>query len=230
MKQIQTRGIILSRTDYGEADRIITLLTPDQGKLRLMARGVRRVKSKLAGGVELFSISDITFIRGRGEIGTMISARLLTHYGDIVRDVNRTMLGYELTKQLHRATEDEPEPEYFELLEQAFVALNDARISIDLIRIWFAGQLVRIAGHTPNLYTDLSGEKLTADQKYRFDYDSMAFDPSPDGALTADHIKSLRLFFSGNTPHVLQQVQGMTGLLPELAILIKTALNTFIRI
>jgi DNA repair protein RecO (recombination protein O) len=73
MQQLQTRGIILSRTDFGEADRILTVLTPQQGKLRLMAKGVRKIKSKLAGGIELFSVSDITYIRGKGELGTLIS-------------------------------------------------------------------------------------------------------------------------------------------------------------
>ena len=61
-----TSAIILKRVDYGEADRILTLLTPDHGKLSLMAKGVRKIKSKLAGGIELFSISTITFAEGRG--------------------------------------------------------------------------------------------------------------------------------------------------------------------
>ena len=41
MKQLVSQAVVLSRTDYGEADRILTLLTPDQGKLRLLAKGVR---------------------------------------------------------------------------------------------------------------------------------------------------------------------------------------------
>ena len=57
MKQLVTEVIILARTDYGEADRILTVLSPEYGKLRLLAKGVRRVKSKLAGGIELFSVS-----------------------------------------------------------------------------------------------------------------------------------------------------------------------------
>src|SRR5665213_4492942 len=124
MKQIITKGIVLSRTDYGEADRILTLLTPDQGKLRLMARGVRRMKSKLAGGIELFSVSDITFIRGRGEIGTLVSTRLRTYYRNIVQDIERVQLGYELIKSLNKATEDAPEVDYFELMERSFAALD----------------------------------------------------------------------------------------------------------
>ena len=58
MKQSRTHGIVLTRVDYGEADRIITMLTPE-GKITLMVRGVRRIKSKLAGGVELFSVSEM---------------------------------------------------------------------------------------------------------------------------------------------------------------------------
>jgi hypothetical protein len=105
MNQLTTQGIILGRTDYGEADRILTMLTPDHGKLRLMAKGVRRVRSKLAGGIELFSVSDVTYIKGRGDIGTLISTRLVRYYKYIVSDINRTMLGYDLIKLLNKVTE-----------------------------------------------------------------------------------------------------------------------------
>jgi recombinational DNA repair protein (RecF pathway) len=57
---------------------------PDSGKLSLMAKGVRKVKSKLAGGIELFSTSEITYIPGRGSVGTLVSSRLMRHYGGIV--------------------------------------------------------------------------------------------------------------------------------------------------
>src|SRR2546430_6710542 len=99
MKQLVTPAIILARIDYGEADRIITMLTPGHGKLRLLAKGVRRVRSKLAGGIELFSVSTITFIQGRSELGTLVSTRLQQYYSHIVQDLDRTMAGYELIKQ-----------------------------------------------------------------------------------------------------------------------------------
>lgn len=208
MNQLLTHGIILSRTDFGEADRIITLLTSDHGKIRLLARGVRRVKSKLAGGIELFSVSHITFIRGKGEIGTLVSTRLIRHYGNIVSDIGRTMLGYELIRQLHRATEDEPEPEYYELLEQAFAALDDKAIDVELIKLWFSAQLLRLAGHTPNLQTDTAGAKLEASGRYEFSIDDMAFQGRPDGGFGVDEIKFMRLVFNGNPPVVLAKVAG----------------------
>ena len=53
MSAERTQAIVLRRTNFGEADRILTLLTP-LGQRGAMARGVRREKSKLAGGIELF--------------------------------------------------------------------------------------------------------------------------------------------------------------------------------
>ncbi|MCA9348456.1 DNA repair protein RecO, partial [Candidatus Saccharibacteria bacterium] len=63
---LTTRAIILRRINYGEADRILTMLTSDFGKIRLIAKGVRKQKSRMAGGLELFGVSEINFIKGRG--------------------------------------------------------------------------------------------------------------------------------------------------------------------
>jgi DNA repair protein RecO (recombination protein O) len=229
MNQLTAQGIILSRTDFGEADRIITMLTPDQGKLRLVARGVRKMKSKLAGGIELFSISHITYIKGRGDLDTLISTRLERHYEHIVRDINRTMLGYELIKILNKATEDEPEPEYFDLLHQSFEALDDATIDLALVRLWFAMQLVRLGGHTPNLMTDTAGERLSAERSYSFSFDDMAFAPSERGSFTANLIKFMRLGFDGHHAKTLSQVQGSSGLAEAAMPLVQTMLQTYIR-
>ncbi len=229
MKRIVTKGIILARTNYGEADRIITVLTPDQGKLRLIAKGVRKPKSKLAGGIELFSVSDITFMPGRKEIGTLVSARLHTHYGDIVKDIDRTMLGYELIKQLNKTTEDEPEQAYFNLLENAFIALNTEHIHRGLIELWFVAQLLKLGGHMPNLQTDTTGNKLAADQMYNFSFDDMAFvRANSSGRYGAAAIKVLRLLFSNNSPQALQQVQGIEQVLKQIESLINTIQKTYI--
>jgi DNA repair protein RecO len=230
MKQLLTQGIVLGRTDYGEADRIITILTPEQGKLSLMARGVRKAKSRLAGGIELFSTTDITYINGRGEIGTLISARLIKYYSSIVQDIDRVQLGYELIKMLHRATEDQPEAEYFRLLEEAFAALDEPTIGVELIRLWLQAQLLRQAGHSPNLKTDTSDKKLQADEMYNFDIDAMAFTPHAEGSFDSSHIKILRLLFSNHRPRSLQQVQGIETPLPDITQLVYTMLTSFIRI
>lgn len=206
MNHIVTTGIVLGRTDFGEADRILTILTPDQGKLRLMAKGVRRVKSKLAGGIELFSVSQITFIRGKGDIGTLVSTRLNQHYGTIVSHIQRVQLGYELIKLLDKATEEEPEQGYFDLLQQAFEALNDPAIDVELVRTWFSAQLLALGGLSPNLASDSGGQKLAADQRYEFDFDEGTFAQRTDGVFGANDIKFLRLLFSPNPATTLAKV------------------------
>jgi DNA repair protein RecO (recombination protein O) len=208
MKQFVTKGIVLTRTNFGEADRIITFLTPDHGKIRLMARGVRKLNSKLAGGVELFSIAEISFIRGRGEIGTLSSARLNRHFARITTDIVRTMTGYDLIKKLNKITEDETEAGYFELLTQTLEALDDVGVSSDVIKLWFTIQLLRLGGHTPNLRTDVEGNQLMADSTYRFDYNTMSFAPSEDGPFDSNQIKFLRIGFSGNAARILEKVSG----------------------
>lgn len=224
MNHIRTTGIVLQRTNYGEADRIVTLLTPDHGKLRLMARGVRRPKAKLAGGIELFSVSDITFIRGRGEIGTLVSARLAKHYGRIVGDIGRVQLGYDLLELLDKHTEDEPEPDYFHLLEQALQALDDPAIDSGLIRAWFSAQLLRLAGHSPNLGTTAKGVKLSESQNYVFDFDTMSFEPYAQdgfsGRFSPADIKFLRLLFGGHAVEALSRVHGLADLLDKCAPLV----------
>lgn len=229
MNQIVTKGIILRRTSYQEADRILTILTPNYGKVRALAKGVRKSKSKLAGGIELFGVSEIGFMRGRGELSTLTTARLVTNFGTIVQDINRTMLGYELIKLLNKVTEDEPGTEYFDLLLETFAALDESKINLDLINLWFQTQLLRIAGHTPNLRTDVAGNKLILGGSYLFSYDDMAFFPKPQSPFGASHIKFLRLVFSGNTPRKLQQVTGVETLILPCLTLVQTILPAHIR-
>lgn len=229
MNQVITKGVILSRTNFGEADRIITILTPDQGKLRLMAKGVRRSKSKLAGGIELFSVSDITFIRGRGDIGTLISARLSMHYGQIVKHIDRTMLGYELIKQINRLTEDETEEDYFTVLQQVFEALNEPLVPESLVRTWFLAQMLDLAGHSPNLLTNTSGRKLEATKRYLFSFEDMAFAEHERGNFDASRIKFLRLLFSSNPPTVLAQVEGAHTFTTDCMPLVQSMSRDYLR-
>ena len=232
MLQVNTQGIVLKRTDYNEADRIITFLTPDQGKITVLARGVRKTKSKLAGGIELFSISDITYINGRGEVHTLVSTRLVKHFGKIVTDLNRTNLGYDFIKLLDRSTEEHPEPEYFELLAHGFEALDDKNVNIDLIEVWFKAQLLRMAGHSPNLKTDEHDEKLDEKDKYLFNFETMNFnkDGVHNNSFDASSIKFLRLLFSGNLPGVLNKIKSVEVLSAQARPLVNSMMQTYIQI
>ncbi|HEU5314496.1 MAG TPA: DNA repair protein RecO [Chloroflexota bacterium] len=80
----RTDAIVLRRHDFGEADRILTLYSPTIGKLRAIAKGVRRPKSRLGGHVELFTHVNVLVAQGRNlDIVTQAEAvRPFTHIRD----------------------------------------------------------------------------------------------------------------------------------------------------
>lgn len=206
MKQTVTKGIVLSRTDFGEADRIITVLTPEYGKVRLLAKGVRKIKSKLAGGVELFSICDLTYIQGRGEIQTLVSSRLKVHFGTIVQDIDRTMFAYEVLKTINKTTEQNVAHEYFTLLSDTLRLIDTTGLSLVLVRLWFYVMLLKLGGYTPNLHTDPSGNELKAAKSYAFSFEDMAF-MAGQGPFAMQDIKLLRVLFGLKRVNSLSMLQ-----------------------
>ncbi len=231
MKYSKTLGIVLSRTNYGEADRILTFLTPDQGKIRVLAKSVRKQKSKLAGGIELFSISKLNLVQGRGELHTLIGSNLAKYYSNIVTDLDRTNLGYDMIRLLNRATEDAADPGYFILLENALAALDDLRVDLGVVDLWFRCRLIRLSGHSPNLRSDINDDELLPHKKYDFDFSRMAFGLAPHtGRFNASLVKFLRLNFGSNQPRVINRIEGSDDLAKTCLPLANSILQTFVRI
>jgi len=216
-----TQGIVLARTNYGEADRIITFLTRDFGKVRVIAKGVRKEKSKLAGGIELFSVSDIGFVPGRGELGTLTSSRLITHYGGFLYDLAKVDFVYGALKVVHKFTTDDAGEEYFILVQQLFMALNEPRLDINAASVWWYVQFSNITGHAINLESTTMGEAFTADGAYMFDTDHAGFAKAEAGRLNANHIKFMRLALL-HGPLMLANVQGGADLAADLVPYLKT--------
>ena len=213
MKTIRAQAIVLRRTNYGEADRILQLLTPD-GRRSVMARGVRKEKSKLAGGIELFAISDVVLGEGKGELGILTSAKLVHFYRHILKDYDRLQFGYQAIKLVTRASEAVDEPEWFDLLAETMAGLDAHTIALPLVQIWFYIRYAALLGHDLNLELDIEGNKLQADASYRYDVSEQGLRQVMNGDLTGDHIKLLRLIAT-RPLSVLVQVGGVAALLPE---------------
>lgn len=230
MNQIVTTGIILTRTDYGEADRILTILTPDHGKIKVMAKGVRKIKSKLAGGIELFCESQISLIKGKGEIDTLVSTRLLKNYGSIVKNYERTMLGYEHIKQLNKATEDGAGKEYYDLTVKLLGGLDDPDLPNVFCRLWFELNLLKLAGVSPELKKDLKEHPLKAEKTYKFNLDEMTFEEQSEGPYNSGHIKLLRLGLGLQLPNELAKVRVGGDVIRGCLGLVNSMLRTYLRI
>lgn len=209
----RTRAIVLRRTNYGEADRILQLLTPE-GKKSVMARGVRREKSKLAGGIELFAVSDIVITKGKGELGILTSARLVQFYRHILEDYDTMQLGYEFVKLTSSASEMVDGPEWYDVLSEVLMALDVLTIPRPLIQTWFYLRYASLLGYELSLFNDVEGQPLAADKTYIYDISEKGLRVSNRGELTADHIKFLRLM-SVKPLQALTQIGGIDQILSE---------------
>ena len=208
---IRTESLVLRRTNYGEADRILQLITP-LGRRSAIAKGARLQKSKLAGGIELFMLSDIVLAPGRGSLDMIRSSRSSHVYMNVMADYDRLQLGYQFLKHVTKASESLDEPAWFDLLVQSLSALDRQTIDTRLAESWFYLHYTSILGEELNLQTDTNAERLRAESSYRYDAADKALTPTVNGAITASHIKLLRLL-SNNSLEKLVQVGGIAPLL-----------------
>ncbi len=225
MKTVVDQAIILRRINYGEADRILTLLTKEHGKVSCIAKGVRRPKSKLAGGLELLSVSSISYIEGRSELKTIVSTQLDTHFGNIVNDLPRTMLAYDFLKLIDARTEHECEETYFTVLESALEGLNSSDTNAHVTHAWFLACILQLSGTHMNIEKQVGGADYEEDATYAYDFDNMGFFAHPNGTFTPKHIKLLRLFSKVNAPSHLLHVAGAGELSEELMPLLRHGLQ-----
>ncbi len=217
-RDFKTSGFILRRINYAEADRILDIITPE-GKIAAIAKGVRREKSKLAGGVEMFSLVDLNMHRGKSELFTITGSRMRKFYSGILKDLERTQLAGNILKKISKASENSDSPEYFQIVQQCFSAL-DEEMNLNLVETWFLFNLVKSSGEEINLFRDIKGEKLSEEKRYNWNYNEMALEEREDGMIGADEIKIMRLILT-NKLLVINKIKGVQDKIPELLRIIK---------
>ena len=213
---LRTKAIVLRRTNYGESDRILNLITPE-GKLAVLARGVRKEKSRLAGGIELFSVADVVVHQGRSSLGTLTGAKMLHFYGNIINDLSKLEFASTCLKKIERASEHTENPDFFSLLHQVFAGLHGG-LADELISIWFTLNLAHASGEEINLLCDTTGTKLQPDQRYSWDPLEAALRLDSNGAISATEIKLARLMLTNKLQVVSNVSQASEISRPLLAI------------
>lgn len=191
MQDVKTLAYVLRRTNFGETDRILNLITPE-GKVSAIAKGVRKERSKLAGGIEMFSLTELNLHFGKSDMATVTSAKMLNYYKNLLTDLNRMELAAMILKKISLAAESSDAPEYFKMTDNCLKGLNDS-MDTRLVESWFLMNLAKTLGEEINLYRDASGEKLQARERYDFLAIENAFIKKPDGEYGENEIKILRL-------------------------------------
>lgn len=153
-----TQAIILNRKEYGENDLKVDVLTRDKGRLSLVARGAKKMRSKLAAHLEPFTISDIMVVKGRkmDYIGGAVGREFFL---DLKNDLTKLYYAGAAAKifleQIKEKEEVDSDP-YFTLLRD-FWSILEKGVEVDNKKgeLWYAFFLLRflrIYGLSPQLY------------------------------------------------------------------------------
>lgn len=146
----RTEAVVIRRMNVGEADKILTIYTPDHGKLRVVAKGVRRTTSRLGGYVELFTKSRLLIAKGRN-LDIVTQSEPINIYRKLREDLNLVAHASYVAELLDRLTEEGSQnyPSY-ELLVDTFSGLNsgdDPNITLRAYEL----HLLSFMGYRPQL-------------------------------------------------------------------------------
>ncbi len=148
----KTLAIVIRFFPLRESDKIITFYTADFGKIKAVARGVRRPKSRLAGGLELLNYGTLVFFeRPNKDLQTVNDFDLISSFEGIKADFDRTTYGCYLAELIGAIESDHSvNQRIFHLLQHGFETLTHVH-DIALFARAFELQLLGLAGYAPQL-------------------------------------------------------------------------------
>lgn len=145
----KTKGIILKRRNFGEADRLLTIYTEKEGKIVAIARGVRRSRAKMVGHTELFYLLNLQLVEGK-TWDIVTSAEIIDEFSHLrakERLTNQAYLTAELVDNLTH--QGELHEDIFNLLQSSFTRLDQGYNQ--LILSFFCCRILSFLGHRPEL-------------------------------------------------------------------------------
>ncbi len=143
-----SEGVVLARRNFGEADRILSIYTKDLGRIALIAKGVRRPKSRKRGHIEVFTRVRFQAVAGRG-LDIMTEAEVVEDFKVIRRSLKKVSLAYYFCEVVGRIThENEPNEELYGFLLDCFEKLKNTS-KLKELRLNFIGKLLVLMGYWP---------------------------------------------------------------------------------
>jgi DNA repair protein RecO (recombination protein O) len=145
-------ALVLRSVDYGEADRIVTLLTRKHGKLGAVARSARNSKRRFAGALEGFALLDAEIALGSGELARLQSARVVRVFPTLLGDLERMSVAGALLRLCRDLVPERlADAGLFAEVIGMFEALERPRVAPAALHVAFAVRLLALTGFAPLL-------------------------------------------------------------------------------
>lgn len=210
MTLYRDEAVILRTHKLGEADRIVVLMTGSRGKVRAVAKGVRKTKSRFGGRLEPPGHVSLLLYEGRN-LDVVNQAETLEHHRAIREDLDRMTDAMAMVEAVDQvAQEGEPNPQLLRMLTGALRTLNDSAERPALLVGAFYWKLLALEGVAPVL----DGCVQCGDPV------AVTFDPAEGGVLCREHrrgtavdsatVELVRRVLGGQLAGALQEPAGPT--------------------
>ena len=166
-RSYRAEAIVLRRSNFGEADRLLTLFSRDKGKIRAIAKGARKPQSRKTGHVELFMRSRFLIAVGR-ELDIVTQAEVVDPYGGLREDLIRVTYAAYFVELLDRFTvEEDRNPALYDLLAATLERLSageEPRLVVRHSEL----RLLALSGYRPQFFSCVVCEKAVVEEDQLF--------------------------------------------------------------
>ena len=150
MNSYKTSGIVLKRMNYGEADRILTILTERFGKIKAIAKGCRKLKSRLAGSLEPFMLVNLQLHEGK-TFFIVTGGEISKEFQNIHIDLKKTSQAFYIGEIADKILQENQKTKgVFEIFAEALEEIEKSGSEF-LLRI-FELRIMEASGFNPELY------------------------------------------------------------------------------
>lgn len=147
MHSFKTEAIIIKRRNFGEADRILTVITRNHGKIKVIAKGVRKISSKRSAHIEPLNLSILNLHQGKMMILT--EAETLYHHENLKNDLQKAGFAFYICELVDGLLpENQENPQVFNLLKDTLIKLEVTK-NDRLVLSKFEQDLLTILGFWP---------------------------------------------------------------------------------
>lgn len=148
---LKTKGIVIFESNTGDFDKMLTILTPDLGKISCSARGARRPKSALLAGSQFLSFGEYILYKG-ANVYNINSCEIIEVFYNLRTDLDKLMYASHITKIINDVTnENENSFKILQLFLNTLYTLSETDKNLDMVISIFRFRLLKILGFTPNV-------------------------------------------------------------------------------
>lgn len=142
--KVQT--IVIKRINFGEADKILTLFTKRYGKISCLAKGIRKLTSRKAASLELFTLSAVFLAKGKN-LDIVTEAKIINSFSPLRKDLKKVALAYKFCELIDRLTADSQSNRLlFGLLEHSLLELCGPSVNTAILAFNFKKELLQATG------------------------------------------------------------------------------------